>query len=64
MSAEGVPPWLRGLYQQPVPTTVVPPAPPLPAAGPIGCICPPGANLLCGRWDCPRKPFNAKATAP
>ena len=22
---------------------------------PIGCICPPGANLTCNRADCPRK---------
>ena len=21
----------------------------------IGCICPPGANLQCERFDCPRK---------
>lgn len=26
-----------------------------PDTSPVGCICPPGANLKCERPDCPRK---------
>lgn len=25
-------------------------------AEPVGCVCPPGANLTCERPDCPRRP--------
>jgi hypothetical protein len=25
---------------------------------PKGCICPPGANVLCEAWDCPRKNYS------
>jgi len=35
----------------PTPTVAVGPAP-------IGCICPPGANRECERYDCPRKGWN------
>ena len=28
---------------------------PFRSAPPVGCICPPGANVQCERADCPRK---------
>lgn len=31
--------------------------PPVGQSAPIGCICPPTANLSCQRPDCPRKPL-------
>lgn len=30
--------------------------------GPIGCICPPGANKECDRFDCPRKGIKISVT--
>jgi hypothetical protein len=29
-----------------------------PQPTPMGCICPPGANLTCAAPTCPRKPIN------